>query len=179
MSKKIDMTGRVYGRLTVVSGCSKRLNSQVAWVCECSCGEVGVVVRGGSLRSGDTQSCGCFCRDRSIEANVGSKRNITHGMSHKSGNSHYTRWKGIRNRTGNPNQLNYKDYGGRGITLHHEWIEAGKGFERFKWYLDTVLGPCPEGSSLDRIDNDGNYEPWNLRWATRSQQVSNRRVSNE
>lgn len=81
----------------------------------------------------------------------------------------YKRWKSIKQRCTNPKNPSYKNYGGRGITMCAEWAAS---FERF--FAD--VGECPgPGLSLDRIDNDGNYEPGNVRWATNSEQMRNRR----
>ncbi len=71
----------------------------------------------------------------------------------------------------NPNNKQYKDYGGRGITVCEEWHDAWAFFH----YLTTTLGPCPPKHSLDRIDNDGNYEPGNIRWASKIDQARNKR----
>lgn len=93
----------------------------------------------------------------------------------------YTTWKSIRQRCFSPSCKVYEHYGGRGITLHEEWSKSkpgrsrSEGFEAFARYVDAVLGPRPEGCSLDRIDNNGHYEPGNLRWATHSEQMENRR----
>jgi len=170
-----DLMGQTFGRITVVSLLPERSkNGKTQWRCRCSCGEWAPCVIGTDLTTGNTRSCGCLQKEVATRSLV---KQTTHGLSGKSGNSHYTRWVGIKQRTTNPNAANYHNYGGRGIFMHHTWIEAGKGFERFKWYLDTVLGPCPEGMSLDRKDNDQGYEPGNLQWATQSQQLGNRRTS--
>lgn len=173
MSRIKDLTGQTFGKLTVVSLLPARTKGGKAqWRCRCACGNWAPCVRGDSLTSGDTTSCGC---ERKRSAREIGKASRTHGLSNQAGNAHYERWRSIKQRTGNPNAPDYHNYGGRGIKLHHTWAEAGVGFSRFKWYLDTVLGPCPEGYTLDRIDNDGNYCPGNLRWATAKQQKRNQR----
>ena len=83
---------------------------------------------------------------------------------------HYQRWQNMVARCTKPGHPAYRFYGGRGIAVCEDWMTP----ENFYRYLDDVLGPCPPGHSIDRIDNNSNYEPGNLRWATRSQQSANR-----
>ena len=82
------------------------------------------------------------------------------------------RWEGMKARCLNPRHKSFKDYGERGIKIYDEWIES---FAEFDKWLEDNLGPCPGGFTLDRIDNDGNYEPGNLRWADKKEQNWNRR----
>ena len=81
-------------------------------------------------------------------------------------------WTSVKQRCYNPKNHSYRHYGGRGISVHEPWITSRIAF--ITW-INENLGPRPEGMSLDRIDNDGNYEPGNLRWATQSDQIRNRR----
>ena len=92
------------------------------------------------------------------------------GMKHIKQHIHYDRWCGINARCYYTGKKQYKDYGGRGITNY--WRRDSIGFCK---YLDEVLGECPAGYTLDRIDNDGNYEPGNLRWASYHTQLTNQR----
>lgn len=114
------------------------------------------------------RSCGCKTGSRA------GKQNVTHGLS-----THYlySTYLQMIKRCTDPGNAKFADYGGRGITVATEWQRdsAGEGLRRFLAYVDTVLGHRPVGMSLDRIDNDGPYAPGNIRWATASQQVRNRR----
>ncbi len=96
---------------------------------------------------------------------TGPKRACKHSL--------YKTWKNMRSRCYKKSNPGYTNYGGRGITVYTAWLTD---FKAFAAYIDTILGVKPSGHSLDRIDNDGNYEPGNLRWASRIQQVHNRRL---
>jgi len=154
----IDLTGQTFGRWTVLE-----FKGQAKWLCRCSCGTE-KVVGGSSLRRGNSTSCGCFQREDV------SRRTRTHG--HKAGGKYtpeYIAWANIIARCENPKHKAYPNYGGRGITICGRWRES------FESFLADV-GPRPsDDNSLDRIDNDGHYEPGNVRWATISEQAKNRR----
>lgn len=167
--RMIDLTGVKFGRLTVTGRGHNGKSQGASWDCVCECGSRLSGVRSGNLRSGHTKSCGCLRVDNGKK--VG-RLAETHGMSGMTGNSHYTRWANIKKRTGSPNATGYSNYGGRGIKMCQEWLDS---FVAFKNWVDDNLGPCPDGHSLDRIDNDGNYEPGNLRWASAKTQNNNRR----
>ena len=164
MPKLIDMTGRVCGRLTVISKVpiEPLARRGAFWNCVCDCGKA-VAVHGKYLRTGHTMSCGCLQRDRASEANT------THGRSRVPCNRAYRSWSSMLGRCMNPNEPCYGRYGGRGIAVCERWRK----FEHF--FAD--MGPCPEGLTLDRRNNEGNYNPCNCRWATRTQQARNRRSS--
>lgn len=154
MPKFVDITGKLINRLTIVSCAGMK---PVRWLCRCDCGNE-LIVKTGYLNSGNTKSCGCLNRD------AARSRVLRHG---KHGTSEYNIWQQMRYRCGNSNHPHYRNYGGRGIRVCDRW----QSFDSF--YAD--MGPRPLGLSLDRIDNDGNYELTNCRWATRSQQNKNQR----
>lgn len=164
MGRKVNV-GDDFVRLTVTREAAKyhspkgQMHRQVE--CKCVCGNI-VIVRTSSLRSGLTISCGCLQREK---AAVNRRNSATHGMD---GTTTYKAWASMKQRCLNPKHEFFNHYGGRGIQVCDSWLESFKNF-----FAD--MGECPEGLTLDRIENDGNYEPANCRWATRFQQNSNRR----
>ena len=162
MPNAIDITGTTFGRLIAVK-LAPRGTHHRRWLCRCSCGN-DVVVHQPNLRSGATQSCGCLMSETSRRQGL---QNATHGMCETAS---YKRWTAMRQRCQNAKHPAFKNYGGRGITVCKQWDES---FEQFH----ADIGDAPKGLSLDRIDNDGNYEPSNCRWATRSEQQSNQQRS--
>jgi hypothetical protein len=154
MSKRTDITGNRYGRLTAVEYAGKQ-----KWRCVCDCGNTTEVVTS-SLRRGASTSCGCFRREHTIA------KNTTHGMAKTPA---YLRWKNIMQRCYNPNNPGYPDYGGRGVRVCDRWHDFAA------YHAD--MGNPPAGMSLDRVDVNGDYEPDNCRWASAKIQARNKRNS--
>lgn len=163
-----NMSGRKFGRWTVVGVEPERCGLHLQWLCECACG-VRRLVYGSSLRQGRSTSCGCLVREKgSIRARRAAAARPQHGFSGR----HNTRpvyrvWAAMKRRCLNPKVREFARYGGRGITVCARWME----FENF---LADMGEPHP-GMSIDRINVDGNYEPGNCRWATATEQSRNQR----
>ena len=137
----------------------------------CTCGkDFESAIR--NVKNGNTQSCGCVNLEKAAEmgrSNTGEANALWRGGI----SSHYLyrTWESMLQRCFNERHRNYEDYGGRGITVCPQWQDS----KVFLEFCDTVLGQRPEGYSLDRIDNDGNYEPSNVRWADAKTQSNNQR----
>ncbi len=156
----IDRTGDIFGRLTVLMDSGKTCGTNVKWICRCECG-VEVTVSGSGLNRGTSRSCGCLQRE------LLSDRKRTHGLSNS---PEYLVWQSMIARCHNPNNESWKGYGGRGIIVHDEWRNSFAAFF-------AHIGPRPSSNhSIDRFpNNDGNYEPGNVRWATAKDQNRNQR----
>jgi hypothetical protein len=145
-----DLTGQTFSRLTVLSR-AENIDNSTAWNCTCECG-VEKVIRGNSLKTGSSKSCGC--------------NRVTHGLTRT---TEYSIWLGIKSRCANPKDKDYENYGGRGISVAKEWEDS---FEQF--YKD--MGSRPSNKhSIDRRDNDLGYSKNNCRWADQKTQARNRR----
>lgn len=155
----IDLTGRRFSRL-VVAGRVGSQSGQAVWGCICDCGNKTRVL-GANLRTGSTQSCGCGRIEKATK----------HGHSRRQHRTPtYWSWRGMRARCTQQGFKQFSDYGGRGIAVCDRWRDS---FESFL----ADMGERPDGRTLDRIDNDGNYEPGNCRWATPKEQRANRRAA--
>lgn len=156
MPEIIDLSGKQFGRWTVISLAPRTDKKDIKWVCKCSCGTVREVLSG-SLRRGISTSCGCYQKE--IRSTKPPRKTPT-----------YNSWDNMIGRCYRPSQPDYKSYGGRGIIVDPRWRSS---FDNF--FYD--MGPRPEGTTLDRIDVDGNYEPSNCRWTSNKEQQNNKRNS--
>jgi hypothetical protein len=158
-------TGNRYGRLVVISQ-AESVNNRVRWLCLCDCG-VTLTVTGEKLRQGKQKSCGCYRRDSASE------RHKIHGQSNAGGvngkvcSGAYSSWQEMWKRCTKTDNISYKNYGGRGITVTPDW----KDFETF--YAD--MGDRPEGMSLDRVNGAEPYSKENCKWSNRMEQNQNKR----
>lgn len=177
MPRKINLLGQTYGKLTVISEKKPRYASSHKtprlirrWECLCECGKITVVDQG-SLRSGNTRSCGCGCAENRL-------RIMTKPNEEKREFSKEKRLRKIiglvKQRCINPNNTNYKNYGARGIKVCKEW-QGPTGIDSFcRWALENGY---EDNLTLDRINVDGDYEPSNCRWVSQKEQMNNTRVN--
>jgi len=168
MGAFIDLTGKIFGRLTVVCRDGVYKNGNIIWICLCECGKKKRIL-GHSLITGNTKSCGCL----GIETkSKNGKLNIKHGYSNKTSITYQT-WTAMTQRCNDPKAINYRDYGDRKIKICYRWSSKNKkGFENF---LEDIGKRPSKYYYIDRIDNNKGYYKLNCRWTTSEVNSRNKR----
>jgi hypothetical protein len=157
-----NLIGKTFERLTVIKSVGQDKHGKTLWLCNCTCGNT-AIVQTSYLTTGNTKSCGCLKKDRLLE------RSTIHG---KANTRLYRIWQGMKARCLCPTQSSYFNYGGRGIRVCNEWVSNFRNFN--DWALSTGY---QNNLTIERINNNGNYEPFNCTWIPKAEQVKNRRKS--
>lgn len=160
MKRPMNLSGRKFGRLTVISEAERVLYKERRWLCKCDCGNNKVILQG-SLLTGKTKSCGC------LQSETSRRKATKHNLC---GTRIYNTYNNMIKRCYHPSQKDYEIYSGRGIKVCDEWLNS---FSKFvEWALNNGYD---DTLTLDRIDVNGNYEPSNCRWVTYKEQMRNTR----
>jgi len=164
MPKLIDLTDKVFGRLKVVKVHHRTPHREFIWLCTCNCGNI-AYISGKNLRYRKTLSCGCLHKE------ISSRINLSHGMY---GTHFYAKWSNMLTRVRNTRYNEYYRYGGRGIKVCKRWLKFENFLmDMFESYRQHLTRFGKKQTTLDRIDNDGNYKLSNCRWATYHEQKIN------
>lgn len=162
ISRVKDLTGKTFGRLTVIRREGSNEQGRALWLCRCDCG-VESIKQGKLLLNGHCRSCGCGERETRLE-------NMTKNAHHQTGTRLYNIWSGMKQRCYYLDHVDYLNYGGRGIEVCEEWRNDFLAFK--KWSEENGYR---DNLSIDRIDVNGNYEPSNCKWSTLKEQSRNKR----